>query len=502
MDQAALERRCGKLSSILEIARALAVERDLDSLLAMILQAAAHVAEADRCSIFLVDRDRNDLWTRLAQGVGTLKEIRTPLGVGIAGHVASTGEAINIPDAYADSRFNRAIDQATGYRTRNILTVPMRRAGGDEAGQVVGVLQALNRLDGKPFNEEDQELLEGLGGQAASAIDNAILHQEIQRLFEGFVHASVVAIESRDPTTAGHSERVAKLTVQLAKNLQSVEKGPYAGHVFSDEQLQEIRYAGLLHDFGKVGVREHVLVKANKLYPHELEILEGRFALILRTAELESSRRQLALQRERPGDLEARLHEEETRLAAQLVEIEGLLEFVRTCNRPTVLAQGGFERLHEVAARSFQAAAGPLPFLTEAEVVRLSITKGSLSEEERREIESHVTHTYRFLSQIPWTRTLRRIPEIAYGHHEKLDGRGYPRKLEPGAIGLETRMMTISDIYDALTASDRPYKKAVPHEKALDILASEAKSGQLDPELFSIFVEAKVPALVLGLGSK
>ncbi|MHB8419675.1 MAG: HD domain-containing phosphohydrolase [Myxococcales bacterium] len=492
MDPPALERRCEKLSSILEIARALAVERDLDSLLAMILQAAGHVAEADRCSIFLVDRDRGDLWTRFAQGMGKAQEIRTPLGVGIAGHVASTGKAINIPDAYADPRFNRSVDTATGYRTHSILTVPMKRAGGDGATAVVGVLQALNRQDGQPFNDDDQGLLEGLGGQAAAAIDNAILHQEIRRLFEGFVKASVVAIESRDPSTGGHSERVAKLTVALARQLQRVEQGPYAGHVFSDEQIQEIRYAALLHDFGKVGVREHVLVKANKLYPHELEILESRFELIRRTLELESARRQLEL-----ADRLQRRQEEE-RLAERLRELDGLLDFVRSCNRPTVLAAGGFERLAGLGALTFDGgASGPLPYLTAAEIARLSIPKGSLSEEERREIESHVTHTYRFLSQIPWTRDLRRIPEIAYGHHEKLDGRGYPRKLLPAAIGLETRMMTISDIYDALTASDRPYKKAVPHDRALDILAAEAKAGQLDPELFRLFVDAKVPETAL-----
>ncbi len=492
MDAAALERRCEKLSAILEIARALAVERDLDSLLAMILQAAAHVAEADRCSIFLVDRDRGDLWTRAAQGMGKAQEIRTPLGVGLAGHVAATGQAIDIPDAYADPRFNRSVDLATGYRTKSLLTVPMVRAGGDGASSVVGVLQALNRLDGKPFNAEDQGLLEGLGGQAAAAIDNAVLHQEIRRLFEGFVKASVVAIESRDPTTAGHSERVARLTTGLARQLQRVETGPYAGHVFSDEQFQEIRYAALLHDFGKVGVREHVLVKANKLYPHELEILEARFALARRGLEREAARRQLEL------GADAR-RAEDARLAARLRDLDGLLEFVRTCNRPTVLAQGGFERLAEIAALTFDCGAGPVAYLTGAEVARLSIAKGSLSEEERREIESHVTHTYRFLSQIPWTRDLRRIPEIAYGHHEKLDGRGYPRKLPPAAIGLETRMMTIADIYDALTASDRPYKKAVPHEKALDILAAEAKAGQLDPELFRLFVDAQVPQTALAV---
>ena len=499
MDSTRLQRRCDKLASILDVARALAQQRDLDALLGMILKAAAHVAEADRCSIFLVDRERGDLWTRLAHGVGTAHEIRTPLGVGIAGHVASSGEAINIPEAYADDRFNRAVDQATGYRTHSILTVPMKRTGGDDPTSVTGVLQALNRTDGQPFNAEDQELLEGLGGQAAAAIENAILHREIQELFEGFVHASVVAIESRDPTTAGHSERVARLTVWLARQLERVPTGSYARLHFSDEQLQELRYAALLHDFGKVGVRENVLVKAAKLYPHELEILEARFDFVRRTKELESARRRLALY-EGGGAAAEPLRVEESRLVADLAELDGLREFVLSCNRPTVLAEGGHDRLYDIAALAFDDARGARrPLLTTDEVARLSITKGSLSEEERREIESHVTHTFRFLSQIPWTRPLRRVPEIAYGHHEKLDGHGYPRKLAPGAIRVETRIMTIADIYDALTASDRPYKKAVPHEKALAILEAEARGGQLDPELLRIFIEANVPGLALGL---
>ncbi len=497
MDPAGLARRCEKLSSILEIARALAVERDLDRLLGMIVEAAARVAEADRCSIFVLDRDRGELWTRVAQGLpGTAQEIRAPLGTGVVGHVASTGQALNLPDAYADPRFHRAIDQATGYRTKSLLTVPMKRAGSADGGEVVGVLQALNRRDGRPFNGEDQGLLEGLGGQAAAAIDNALLHQEIQRLFEGFVRASVVAIESRDPTTAGHSERVAKLTVGLAGRLERVESGPWAGRVFTADELQELRYAALLHDFGKVGVREHVLVKANKLYPHERAVLEQRFALIRRTAELASARRLLALQEAGGADLAARRREEEARLCADLARIDELLAFVQGCDRPNVLAGDGFERLAQIAALRYPDGAGEAPYLTSDEAARLSIPRGSLSDEERREIESHVTHTFRFLSQIPWTRALRRVPDIAHGHHEKLDGSGYPRRLLSPAIGLETRMMTIADMYDALTASDRPYKKAVPREEALDILAFEAKAGHLDADLFRVFADA-VPALVL-----
>lgn len=472
MTEAALRRRLEKLQSILDVAKAMTAERSLERLLGLVVDEAAKVAEADRCSLFLADRERGELWSKVAHGA---KEIRFPLGQGIAGAVAATGQPIRIDDAYADARFNPNVDRTSGYRTRNILTVPMRNT----RGEVVGVLQALNRRDGA-FTDEDEELLGALAGPAASAIENAVLNEEIERLFEGFVQASVVAIEQRDPTTAGHSGRVATLTTGLARAVEKAPPPAWRGVRFDPPALQQLRYAALLHDFGKVGVREHVLVKADKLYPHELELLRARFDLA--RAGVENAR------------LRARLDgRPEADLADQAAELDALWDVVLASNRPTVLPAESSARLREAAARTFVDLRGEeRPLLTPFELSCLSIPKGSLSEAERREIESHVTHTYRFLSEIPWTRTLRRIPEIAYGHHEKLDGHGYPRAVPAKEIAVETRMMTISDIYDALTASDRPYKKALPVEKALDILRDEARRGQVDAPLLEVFVEAGV----------
>ncbi len=489
-----LQRRVEKLTSILDVAKAMTAERDLDALLRIILSEAAEVVDADRCSLFLVDRERATLWSKIAQGMDAGKEIRLPMGVGIAGHVAATGQIVNLSDAYADPRFNRTVDHQSGYRTRTLLCVPMRNT----RNEVVGVIQALNKAGG-PFGAEDEELLVALGGQAASAVESALLHEEIKVLFEGFVKAAVVAIEARDPTTSGHSERVAKLTVSLADAVEQGGKGPWAGVKFTSDARTELRYAALLHDFGKVGVREHVLVKANKLYPDELALLEQRFEYAKKSLEADSLKKRLDLVIR--GGSKEELLAEELSFTARAQELDGILDFVRSCNKPTVLAAGGFERLAELKLRTFPGADGAArQILTEAEVSRLSIPKGSLSLEERREIESHVTHTFRFLSQIPWTKGLRRVPEIAYGHHEKLDGKGYPRGLPPESISIEPRMMTIADIYDALTASDRPYKKAVPHPLALKILSDEAAKGQVDPELFRLFTEAEVPKAALGVG--
>lgn len=493
-DENALTRRLQKLTSILDVTKAMSAERDLDLLLPLIIYEASKVVEADRCSLFILDRERNELWSKVAQG--SKSEIRLPVGSGIAGQVAATGTVINIPDAYSDERFNRSFDISSGYRTQTILCVPMR----DANGEVTGVIQALNKRGGRIFDAEDEELLLALGAQAAGAIENALLHEEINRLFEGFVSASVVAIEARDPSTAGHSGRVADLTVSLAQALEHLETGAYANTRFSPVELQELRYASLLHDFGKVGVREAVLVKAEKLYPHELEMLRARFQIARKDLQLQSCRRRLAAVKLRGDKAMAEIdQEEDARLGHELKQLDEVFEFVLTCNRPTVLAQGGFERLTELRKLTYSdSLEHPQPLLLDGEIRSLSIPRGTLSTEERKEIESHVDHTYRFLTQIPWTRALRRVPEIAYAHHEKLDGTGYPRSIPDKVIPVQSKMMAISDIYDALTASDRPYKKAVPHTLALDILNREAKAGQLDRELLTVFIEAEIPKKALG----
>lgn len=488
--RARLLRRNQKLSSLLEVTTALTRERHLDALLDLILAESIKTVDADRGSLFIIDRDRTHLLSKIA--LGEREMIRMPMGRGIAGHVAETGRPLNIPDAYADPRFNPTVDKTTGYHTHSILCVPMLGS----RGVPVGVVQALNHQDG-PFTAEDEELLMAFGANAAAAIENANLYEEIERLFEGFVQASVTAIESRDPTTAGHSGRVADLSVGLLRSLER-STGAYKELRFSPVEERELRYAALLHDFGKVGVREHVLLKANKLFPAQLQRVEARFEEARRAAEVEALREEVALLRER-GDA-AKLERTQAELQTRLRQLDELLEFIRRCNQPTVLEQGGFERLSEIKGLRYLDSRGhPHPLLEDDECANLSIGRGSLNSDERKEIESHVTHTYRFLKTIPWTKDLARVPEIAHGHHEKLGGRGYPLGVPAKELPVQTRIMTIADIYDALTAADRPYKKAMPAERALEILGAEVKGGALDPELYSIFVEAKVYLRAFGL---
>lgn len=428
----------------------------------------------------------------------------------ISGYVVKTGEIVNLEDAYhlpdlVPYSFNRKIDESSGYRTKSMLTVPMRNQKGDIVG-VVQLINAKRRWDSKlnslsqvvnevvAFNIRQQEMVTSLASQAAVALENSRLYEAIQRLFEGFVKASVTAIESRDPTTSGHSFRVANLTVALAETVDRATDGMYQGIRFTRDQMKEIRYASLLHDFGKVGVREEVLVKAKKLYPAQLELIKQRFHFVKRSMQVESLQNKLdyVLEKGREEYL-ARVGEFDDGIADQLREVDAYFATVLQSNEPTVLPEGNFERLTDISARHFLDFDGADEALLNPDEVRLlSIRKGSLDESERLQIESHVVHTFNFLNQIPWTKEIRNIPEIARSHHEKLTGKGYPSKLNGPDIPLQTRMMTISDIFDALAASDRPYKRAVPVERAVQILEMEVKDGNLDENLFRLFVDAKM----------
>ena len=428
----------------------------------------------------------------------------------IAGYVALTGEIVNIEDAYhlppdVPYSINRKFDEDSGYRTKSILGVPIR----NQKEKIIAVLQLINakrdfsaRLDSPeavdqqvlPYTPRQQEIVQSLAGQAAVALENSQLYDSIQRLFEGFVRAAVTAIETRDPATSGHSFRVANLTVAMAEAVDRTGSGPYAGVRFSRDQVREIRYASLLHDFGKVGVREEVLIKAKKLYPAQLEVIKQRFGLVRRTLENESlkSRMDYLLQNGREKFLAAQ-KDFDSRLAGQLRQVDEYAEAIIWANEPTVLPEGNFDVLLDVANLHYEDLDGKKrPILTQDEVQMLSIRKGSLDEEERLQIESHVLHTVSFLQQIPWTNELRNIPEIARGHHEKLNGTGYPYKLSAPEIPMQTRMMTISDIFDALAAADRPYKKAVSIDRALEILELSVNDGELDRGLFEIFLSARI----------
>jgi HD-GYP domain-containing protein (c-di-GMP phosphodiesterase class II) len=518
-----------ELQELNQIGVALSAERDMSRLLNLILQKAREITRADAGTLYLVEKQK-DIPTNPADFFQD-KQLRFKLShcdsratnyseftmpivkSSLAGYVALTGQVLNLPDVYRISadceyRHNRSFDEKVRYRTKSILTIPMKT----HKDELIGLLQLINRkrdwntrLDSPEtagqevieFDSHCVELANSLAGQAAVAIENNRLYDEIKSLFDGFVLAAVHAIEQRDPTTFGHSERVADLTLALAEQVNRLDTGRFRHVYLSANELQQIRYASLLHDFGKIGVRENVLVKAKKLYPHEIERIIHRFHFIKSNVKLYYSDKKIErlLHQSIPA-IEQELQSIDHQMRDRVAELDAFLDFILKINEPTILAEGAGNQLFTISQHRFQENGTTEAFLSEHELTCLSIPKGSLSESERREIESHVNHTHNFLKRIPWTEELKSIPEIAFGHHEKMDGSGYPLGLKGESIPIQSRMMTIADIFDALTAWDRPYKKAVPIERALQILDYERKDGKIDADLFQLFVEAEIYKVV------
>jgi HD-GYP domain-containing protein (c-di-GMP phosphodiesterase class II) len=489
---AALEARAqadgarAQSDELLRIGIALSAERDLSKLHQAIVRSARELTQADSGSLYLLETDEQGAQTlRFAVAQTGPRDAGTYLGAvlplsptSISGYVAISGETLRIDDAYAipgDAvyRFNPSFDQANAYRTKSVLAVPMR----NHLDDIVGVIMLINRkaaFDDElgspqeaeavvlPFDERDERVLRSLASQAAVALENKALLDSIQELFEQFVRASVMAIEVRDRATQGHSARVAELTIRQAEAVNAVAAGTFAGLHFDPDQLRELRYAALLHDFGKVAVPEYIFGKAKKLPDGRLETVRLRFFLAL----------------------------EQTQSEAERAELLALLDQVERANEPRIVDEGADATLTAAAARTYRELDTPQPLLSAEELEFLRIPRGSLSGDERRRMEMHVTQSFAFLREIPWKKTpWQNVAELAYGHHEHLDGTGYPRGLRGTAISPQVRMLTISDVFDALTAGDRPYKPAMPVERALDILSREfAERGKVDRDLLSLFV--------------
>lgn len=503
-----------ELQKILQVGKMLSNEKDLDILINQIIKSAISLTSADGGSLYLTEKisdKKKASHLRFKKSSLNLSASEFLLDINkesIAGYAAETGEILmiedvhNLPPGTAYS-FNDEFDRVHNYYTKSMLVVPMK----NHLNEITGIIQLINRkrnpkasLTTKemqteaviPFSRESLDLVGALAGQAAVAIENNILIGDIHRLFEGFVRASVKAIEQRDPSTRGHSDRVAKYTVETAKAISEISVPPFDKVHFSKDQIRELRYASLLHDFGKVGVQEKVLTKAKKLYDYELNEIKWRFQYFLEKIEKDFYHRAFKIIKDNPNEYEKQINEEKLNYRNQRKKLKKMLNAIIFSNEPTVLEDGDFDFLHNIAKIKINDKKKTVPLLNENELLRLSVRRGSLDKEERLEIENHVTHSFNFLIQIPWTKDLENIPEIAYGHHEKLDGTGYPRKLTENHIPIQAKIMAIADIYDALTATDRPYKKAISKEKSLDILKEEARNNHIDSKILDIFIQKKI----------
>lgn len=477
--RARVEAERGTVEVLNEIGYALSALTDRHALLDELLTHARRLLYADGGTVYLVE-DGVLHFAAAQNDTMPFFPTRRTLPIddrSIAGFVAMRGVPLNIEDMHnldpsAPYRPNLTFDAQTGYHTKSALVVPLK----DRDARVIGALALFNRkpVPGVPlasfervmtFSDRHVALARSIAGQAAVALENYRLYGDIQQLFSGFVEAAVTAIEARDPTTGGHSHRVAELTTLLAREVNE-DNASFSGDRFTSQELTELHYASMLHDFGKVGVREEVLLKAEKLFPWEIAEVEMRFRLAALQAVLESVREELA---------DHQIHE-------RLGVLQADLALVRQLNRPNT-PFGAVERaaVMEVAKRWRVPTQdqGHEHVLRPREVDRLCIPRGSLDPEERLEIERHVEHTYRFLKVIPWTRELKNVPNLAYAHHEKLDGTGYPRRLPASEIPLGAKLMAIADIFDALTASDRPYRQGMPADRAVNVLREEAAAGKI-----------------------
>lgn len=519
-----------RLKLLNEIGLALSAVRDIDVLLDLILSKARELTGSDAGSLYLIDTSDtastsdDTLYFRKAQNDSIHVDTSRSFPVSsssLAGYVALTGKALAFEDVYhlpenAPYQFNPSFDLANGYRTKSVLVVPML----NHKGGILGVLQLINRKRHRdvqlkdedtvahevlPFDNELIELAASLASQAAVAVQNSLFVDSIRDLFRSFVDASSRAIEDRDKYTSGHSLRVTLLTMAMARAAHAATEGPFKDVHFTPTELDALEYAGKLHDFGKIGVPEYVLTKSHKLDPASFEKIKGRLFSLRQERRAFYAQQIACVWRERGGQPDEAAREEaelEEKLRDELEEFATLLQILTRANDPAVtfLPDDEYARQQQLVERltdmTYEDEVGERqPIIGEEEVISLSIRKGSLTQDEFRQIQSHAQLSYEFLSKIKWTDEYARIPLIAWGHHEKLNGKGYPRGVKEPDIPLETRMMTVADIYEALTA-ERPYKRPMPPQRALSILSEEADKGDLDRDVVDLFINEKIYELL------
>ena len=471
----ALEEEASKLTLLLNMSQGLSSEKDLDTIMEQIVDHTTRIMNCERSSVLLLDSEKGELYSLVAQDL-EVKELRFSVQTGIAGYCAREGVGLNIPNAYMDSRFNPALDKATGYRTVSVLCMPLH----DRKGDTLGVIQCLNKKSAKDlpgtFTDKDEVVLSAVASQAGVYLDNAALRRQMDTLFEAFVEATSRSIDDRDPCTSGHSRRVMMYSLNLARAIHECTVPPFDQITYTRERMRQLRYASLLHDVGKIGVREYILCKAHKLLPAYLEMIRCRFEMRRERSRADCLAR-CVLEKLDMAQIISEVHE------PFCANLNAALKLIEMANDAHFIADKDVAALQQIHA---------MGWITADELLNLCVRRGNLTEDEWVDMRSHVTKSFRMLIQIPWPSELKDLPEVAYTHHEKYDGSGYPRKLIGEAIHFDGQIMCVADIYDALTASDRPYKKAIPHEKAERILMEEeAERGRIMPELVKLFFSAK-----------
>ena len=497
-----------QIKRLVDIGQALSAERNLDRLLEMIVDEARSFTCADAGTLYI--REDNYLKFKILQN----DSMKTRMGgssnnpitfppvelkeSNVSAYVAIKDVSVNIPDVYYSDLFDftgpKKFDEATKYRTKSMLVVPMKNHEDD----VIGVLQLINAQDRQtgeiiPFPVGYENLINSLASQAAVVITNVRLIQDMENLFSSFVKVMATAIDEKSPVTAGHIRRVADLTMVMAKTINQQKKGPFADVLFDGDQMHELYAAAWMHDIGKVTTPVQIVEKGKKLETifDRVHYLSLRFLYFAKSIEAESLKKKFEfLEKGAPEDEIRKL---ENKTERKIKEIMDAREFIMSCNEPgEFMDNGKIERLQKIANINYSENEHPAPMINEDELLNLSIRKGSITEVERKKMQDHAAVTLKMLEQIPFTKKLKNIPRFAGAHHEFINGKGYPKGLKEDEIPLEARMLAVIDITEALTAPDRPYKKAMPLEQAFKILGFMVKDGELDGRLVDLLIKEKV----------
>lgn len=506
-----------RLEELNEIGISLSKQKDTPRLLEAILVAAKKITNADGGTLYRVDADnglahfeilRTDS-LEIAMGGTTGVEIPfypvklhdqegNPNNSMVVAYSVLHDETVNIADAYVAQGFDftgtKNFDKKTNYRSKSFLTVPMK----NHEDEIIGVLQLINAKDRDtgqivPFSESDQNLAESLASQAAVALTNRLLISQLEDLFESFISLINAAIDDKSPYTGGHCQRVPALTMMLAEAVNETRAGPLADFSMSEKDRYELKIAGLLHDCGKVTTPVHVVDKATKLQTifDRIGMIDTRFEVVKRDAEIAMLKAKLAAKDNPDGEW----RKAERELQVRLRQINEDREFLRFANIGSEsMSESAQERVRQIAKtyRWRDVSSNNADFLTDDEVKNLTIRAGTLTADERQVINHHIEVTIKMLESLPWPKHLKKVPEYAGGHHERMDGKGYPRGLIREQMSVQARVMGIADIFEALTAKDRPYKKGKTLSESLEILGKFRLNGHIDPDLFDVFVRQKV----------
>ncbi|GJL78291.1 MAG: HD family phosphohydrolase [Nitrospinaceae bacterium] len=503
------DRLHSQIQKLSDIGRALSSVTDINLLLEMIVDQARSFTNADAGTLYIMEGNRlrfrivqNDTLNIRMGGKDGEAIPFSPVELkesNVSAFVALNGISVNIPDVYDTTLFDftdpKNFDRATGYRTQSMLVVLLKNHEDD----VIGVLQLLNAKDPDTgevmaFSADCENLTEGLASQAAIAISKINLINDMENLFEAFVKVMATAIDAKSPNTGGHIRRVAHLTLTMAETIHQKKEGCFKDVSFNADAMHELRIASWMHDIGKVTTPVEIMEKATKLQTifDRIHLIDLRMSLLREKTEKEGLQRKLQLMEHGADGIELGRAEEETKI--RIEEIEEIRQFLQNCNEPSQwLDEKSIKRLQTIANMSYIDHTGnPIPYLTEDELENLSIRKGSINHREREKIKEHAYITLKMLQQIPFTKKIRNIPHFAAAHHECIDGSGYPLGLRGDEIPFEGKLMAVTDIAEALTASDRPYKSALSLEKVNEILRAMAEDGKLDPDLVKLFIEEGV----------